>query len=120
MACAKTKVVIRNEQDFFGPGTAAFFHRIQELGSMRMATQSMNMSYSKGWKLVRRAEDELGFPMLVRRIGGKDGGSSELTPEGMEFLNRYDMLQQEVQASAGAIFRKYFPEYCGEAEGSLS
>ncbi len=120
MIRAKTKVVIQNEKDFFGPGVAAFFRQIQEMGSMRLATQAMEMSYSKGWKLVKRAEAELGFPMLIRQIGGKDGGSSELTEKGLDFLNRYDALQKDIQAAGDELFLKHFPDYVKEEEESLS
>ncbi len=120
MIRAKTKVMIQNEKDFFGPGVAAFFHQIQEMGSMRLATQAMEMSYSKGWKLVKRAESELGFPMLIRQIGGKNGGSSELTEEGLDFLKRYDALQKDIQAAGDALFLKHFPDYVKKEEESSS
>ena len=39
----------------------------------------MNMSYSKGWKLIRRASDELGIELVKTMSGGQDGGKSILT-----------------------------------------
>ncbi|MCD8230951.1 MAG: LysR family transcriptional regulator [Clostridiales bacterium] len=106
----RTKIVLENEDDFFGPGAAELFCRIQENGSINMAAQTMHMSYSKCWKLIKRAEQVVGFPMLTRQIGGKNGGSSELTDEGKECLRRYHAMQQEIQAASDDIFRKYFPD----------
>ncbi len=106
----KTKIVIENEDDFFGPGVAELFRQIQEHGSINMAAQAMHMSYSKCWKLIKRAEKVVGFSMLTRQIGGKNGGSSELTDEGKEFLRRYHAMRQEIQTAADDIFLKYFSD----------
>ncbi|MCD8218266.1 MAG: LysR family transcriptional regulator [Clostridiales bacterium] len=106
----KTKIVIENKDDFFGLGVAELFRQIQEHGSINMAAQAMHMSYSKCWKLIKRAEKVVGFPMLTRQIGGKNGGSSELTDEGKEFLQRYHAMRQEIQTASDDIFRKYFSD----------
>ena len=39
--------------------------------SMKDACGEMGMSYSKGWKIINRAEKELGYELLERRHGGK-------------------------------------------------
>ncbi|MCD8364509.1 MAG: LysR family transcriptional regulator [Clostridiales bacterium] len=106
----KTKVILENEEDFFGPGVAELFRQIQLSGSINLAAQAMHMSYSKCWKLIKRAEKVVGFPMLTRRIGGKNGGSSELTAEGKDFLQRYCAMIKEIQSVSDEIFRNYFPE----------
>ncbi len=106
----KTKLILRNEEDFFGPGTAELLRKTHECGSIRMAAESMHMSYSKAQKLIKRAEKETEFPILIRKAGGKNGGYSELTAEGKEFLRHYYVKRKEVQAAADAIFKKHFPE----------
>ncbi len=105
----KTKVILKNETDFWGPGMLELFLRIEKLGSIHMAAQDMHMSYSKCWKLIKRAEKELGYPLLIRRTGGKNGGSSQLTEEGKNFIDSYSALQHEIQETSDRIFRKYFP-----------
>ncbi|MCD8301297.1 MAG: LysR family transcriptional regulator [Clostridiales bacterium] len=106
----KTKLILRNEEDFFGPGTAELFRKTQEYGSIRMAAESMHMSYSKAQKLIIRAEKESEFPILIRKAGGKNGGYSELTAEGKEFLRHYYVMRKEVQAATDAIFKKHFSD----------
>ncbi len=108
----KTKLVLRNEEDFFGPGLAELLVRTREYGSLHMASESMHMSYSKAQKLVKCAEREAGFTMLNRKAGGKNGGFSELTCEGEEFLQNYFALQKDVQEAADRLFEKHFPELC--------
>ena len=62
---------IMGEEKFFGPGIAVLLHRVEEYHSIRQATLSMGMAYSKAWAIIRRAERELGFPLLDTVTGGK-------------------------------------------------
>jgi len=107
----QVKLILEREEDFFGPGTAAFFLRIQETGSILAACQEMNMSYSKGWKMVNRVEEEMGFRFLVRKNGGKGGGFSQLTPEGEAFVRRYNAFRQDVRQMAENFFEEYFSDF---------
>lgn len=105
------KVFLAKEEDFFGPGVARFLLKVEEKGSMLAACQEMNMSYSKGWKMVKAVEDEMGFPFLIRQTGGSSGGSSRLTEEGKEFIRRYQALQRDAYKTAEAFFSLYFSDF---------
>ena len=76
---------IMGEEKFFGPGIAVLLHRVEEYHSIRQATASMGMAYSKAWAIIRRAERELGFPLLNTTTGGKEGGGASLPAEGQAF-----------------------------------
>ena len=43
----------------FGPGVAALLEGVEEKRSLRAAAISMEMAYSKAWRILRRAEDAL-------------------------------------------------------------
>jgi molybdenum cofactor cytidylyltransferase len=105
------KVFLAKEEHFFGPGVAHFLLTVEEKGSMLAACQEMNMSYSKGWKMVKTVEDEMGFPFLIRQTGGSSGGSSRLTEEGREFIRRYQALQRDAYKTAEAFFSLYFSDF---------
>ena len=66
------------------------------------------MAASKAWKILRRAEADLGFPLVESVSGGKTGGYSKLTKEGKEFLERYQMFRKEIDQAAEESFMKYF------------
>jgi molybdate transport system regulatory protein len=68
----------------------------------------MKMSYSKGWKLVRNAESQLGFELIIRNQGGRFGGGCELTPRGADLLQRYDDYRRDMQSYSEQIFGRYF------------
>ena len=40
----------------FGPGMSALLRGIEETGSLQGAAQSMNMAYSKAWKMLKESE----------------------------------------------------------------
>lgn len=80
----------------FGPGIAALCRGVMESGSLNKASKSMGMAYSKAWRIMKEAEEGLGFQLLDR-----DGArGSTLTPEGMQLLEAYDKLCDDVDAYA--------------------
>ena len=105
------KIVLSKNEDFFGPGIARFLLAVEEKGSMLAACEEMGMSYSKGWKMVRTVEQEMGFPFLIRQTGGAGGGSSRLTEEGREFIRRYQALQSDIRRTTEAFFNLYFADF---------
>ncbi|MEG1849865.1 MAG: LysR family transcriptional regulator, partial [Oscillospiraceae bacterium] len=66
----------------FGPGLAELLEQVDGCGSLRVATATMEISYSKAWCLLGDCERALGFLLLDRTVGGQHGGSSHLTPQG--------------------------------------
>lgn len=99
---------IVGEEKFFGPGIAQLLRRVEEYRSIRQATMSMGMAYSKAWAILRRAERELGFPLLTTVTGGSTGGGAALTAEGRAFLERYEAFCQLVQQHAERDFTAVF------------
>ena len=86
------RFTITGEEKFFGPGIARLLHLVDEQGSIRSAAQIMDMSYSKAWKILKRADKELGFPLLESKNGGDGGGKSSLTAKGRIFLEKYERI----------------------------
>ena len=98
------------DEVFFGPDMAQFLRLIEHAGSMQTACRQMNMSYSKGFKLLKNAENQLGYPLLITQSGGSEGGSSQLTPKALALMENYMALEKELKEKAGELFLKYFKE----------
>ena len=47
-----------DNQRCFGPGIATLLERVQEHRSLRAAALSMEMAYSKAWRIIRTAEED--------------------------------------------------------------
>ena len=89
---AVTKIIFfdENNEKFFGEGPYRLLCTIEETGSLRSAAASMGLAYTKALRMIRNAEKALGFPLTWRSTGGKSGGGSTLTPEGKEWLKKYE------------------------------
>lgn len=107
----KTKLVLSKTEDFFGPGLFHLLQYIDETGSIQAAAKKMGMSYSKCWKLLNRAEEQMGFPFLNRYNGGRHGGNSTITEEGREFMNRYYAMLEDIKRISQNFFDVYFQDY---------
>ncbi len=102
------KVRIMGEEKAFGPGVAQLLKGIEEMGSMQKAAEKMGLSYSKAWKMMKTAEQELGFALTERSSGGKDGGGSVVTEEGREMMQRYGNFLSALQTEADRLFAFIF------------
>lgn len=100
----QVSVRIYGEEKCFGPGVAELLERVERLHSLRKATIDMDMAYSKAWKIVKTAEENLGFPLLVSVTGGKGGGGAELTQDAKDFLSAFRRFEQSVRGYADEAF----------------
>ena len=92
----------------FGPGVAELMRLVEETGSLSEACRRMDMAYSKGWKIIRRSERDLGAPFMKGMRGGENGGTTVLTEEGRDILRRYTEMKGELDAAAKELFEKHF------------
>ena len=70
----KITITLFREEKCFGPGIAALLSAVKEHRSLRSAAISMDMAYSKAWKILRNCEKELNCKLLQSTIGGQHGG----------------------------------------------
>ena len=104
------KVRVYNEEIAFGKGIAQILALVEQHGSLSAAYKEMGMSSSKAWKILHRAEADLGFPLLKSVSGGANGGGTVLTDEGRELLAKYKEFDRQVQSFAHTAFIKIFYE----------
>ena len=109
---AVTRIIFLDEQGdkFFGEGPYRLLCAVEETGSLRAAAMSMNMAYTKALKVLKNAEAALGFPLTARTTGGKDGGGSQLTPEGKEWITRYEAYRNACVQANHQLYLEFFPE----------
>ena len=102
------QLTLERDEGFFGPSGAQFLSLIDHTGSMQTACRQMHMSYTKGWKILKAAEKQLGYPLLITQSGGAEGGSSLLTPKAKDFLVRFLGMEKELREDAQKLYQKYF------------
>ena len=104
----QVQLTLERDDGFFGPSVAQFLSLIDHTGSMQTACRQMHMSYTKGWKILKAAEKQLGYPLLITQSGGAEGGSSLLTPKAKDFLVRFLGMEKELREDAQKLYQKYF------------
>lgn len=92
----------------FGPGIAELLERIVRGGSLRKAAGEMGMAYSRAWHVVNECERALGFELIARSVGGREGGGSRLTEKGAYLLASYRKLEADLNERAGATAGELF------------
>lgn len=101
-----------NGEKFFGEGPYRLLCGIEEAGSLRCAARRMDMAYTKAFALLKRAEEEFGFPLTTKVIGGKGGGGSTLTKEARELITRYEAYRSSCAELAERLYSQYFSGFC--------
>lgn len=110
MTCS-VRVRLKKTDYFFGLGVLELLQLVEKTNSLQTAAATMEMSYSKAWKIVRTAEQELGFKLMDRHVGGAGGGSSQLTECGKEFVDRFEQFSRDVNEVTAQLFQRYFSDF---------
>ena len=107
-----TKITFTDDDGnkFFGEGPWQLLRCVEKTGSLRAAAMEMEMAYSKASKLLKQAEQNLGFPLTTRSTGGRDGGGSVLTSQGRQWLGQYEAYRDACVQANQALYRQFFPK----------
>lgn len=103
----------------FGVGISELLKRVEATGSLRCAASDMGMAYSKAWQIVRRAEDHLGFKLMTRRTGGRGGGCSIVSEDGIRLSDAFDAYARETELFLTELFARRFGQW-SDALGDVS
>jgi len=90
-----------------GRGPIELLENVDSMGSIRSAALNMNMSYSKAHGRIRRIEKNLKKKILKRKIGGKNGGGSCLTPYARSLVVEYRNLENRIKNIADKEFEGF-------------
>lgn len=109
---ARIRVTLTTEdgERFYGPGVQDLLNGIREYNSVKEACAAMNLSYSKGRRILRHAEAALGCQLVERQRGGAAGGSAVLTRQAEEFIQRYRTLTDSIDAYASGCLADLYGE----------
>ena len=102
--------VQKKDKAFIKARVAELLERVREHRSLRAAAASMEMAYSKAWRIIHEAEEGFGFRLLDSTIGGRHGGGASLTPEAEQLLADYRRFEADIFAYSQARFQEIFPQ----------
>ena len=75
-----------------GHGRMVLLEAVDQAGSISAAARSLDMPYRKAWSQLSVMEKQMPFPLMERKVGGKGGGKTSLTPETRELLAQFRQL----------------------------
>ena len=104
---AKVKLTLCKDERFFGPGVCELLEGIRETGSIQAAAARMEMSYTKAWRILKRAEEEMSVNLITRVTGGKKGGSSTLTVAGKKAVADFREMETKLAAYADELMQSH-------------
>jgi len=80
---------------------------IRDTQSVRDACSRMQISYSTAWNMLNTAENELGYPLLLRNKGGPSGTGSLLTGKGQALLTAYERFESAAKENMEKLYDTY-------------
>lgn len=104
----EVSVRLVNTKSFFDVQTVNLLKNVDSLGSVKEACEKIDISYSKGWNIIRKAEKALGYQLIERKAGGRDGGRSDTTKRCRDLIGMYELLKDKVSRDAEKEFCTIF------------
>ncbi len=89
----------------------ALLQAIDETGSISAAAERMGIPYRRAWDKVHECEERLGVKLLATQTGGAGGGGARLTPEGVEYVKRFQKFSQGLDDLVNSRFAEAFEGY---------
>ncbi|MBI4495816.1 MAG: LysR family transcriptional regulator [Deltaproteobacteria bacterium] len=105
----KFKVWLEKDGEvLMGHGKVGLLKKIGDLGSIQKAAEKSGMSYRHAWGMIRKIEKRAGFKFVETQVGGREGGSAKLTPQGNQFLRQFSSFCQGLDDFIEKKFRSAF------------
>lgn len=90
-----------------GDGKWQILKAVETEGSLTAACQKLGLTYRRTWGDLKKIEQQLGFPLLERHRGGKEGGMSELSEQGKKLVQAFDRFHDDVDDIISRAFEKF-------------
>lgn len=90
-----------------GDGKWKILRAVAEEGSLRAACRKLQITYRRTWGDLKKIEQQLGFPLLDKHRGGKDGGTTELSRQGRMLVEAFDKFHQTVDDQVQSAFEDF-------------
>jgi molybdate transport system regulatory protein len=94
----KSKIWIDGKNGtFLAEGRISLMKQIIKSGSITAAAKEMKMSYKKAWEIIDGMNKEAKDPLVKRVSGGKGGGGTKVTEEGLKMITLFEKLNKKCQ-----------------------
>jgi molybdate transport system regulatory protein len=91
----------------FGDGKWRLLKSIDTKGSLKLASESLHISYRKAWGDLKKAQDALNIALVEKQRGGKMGGRTVLTERGEKWVEAYTKFRNDVEKALEKAYQKH-------------
>ena len=88
---------------FLGNSRVALLEAVDLLGSISGAAKAVGMSYKGAWDAIDAMNNQSDQPLVLRSVGGKHGGGTQLTEHGRRIVNLFRAGESEYQRVLDAL-----------------
>jgi len=96
-----------DDKGIMGDGKWQILKAIEEHGSLKAATEALGITYRRTWGDLKEIEEVLGFALLDKSRGGKDGGNTSLTHEGKNLVQAFDQFHEKIDSVIEEAFVEF-------------
>jgi molybdate transport repressor ModE-like protein len=82
---------------------------IEKTGSISAAARVMDVEYHRAWEKLAEMEKGLGVQLVERQAGGPAGGGARLTEAGRDYVERFNVFAEGIDAEVLRRFAQSFP-----------
>jgi molybdate transport system regulatory protein len=83
---------------FVGKGKVALLKKVAETQSLSAAAKALSISYRKAWGMLASLNKNSDKLVTFQKIGGKNGGGTELTEYGHQLIWTYEELVSKCES----------------------
>ncbi len=95
----------------FGHGLCRILDAVDAAGSIKDAAARLRLSYRYVWGRIKEAEQAIGRPLVVARVGGQEAQRSTLTNEARRLVRAFTVLRQDAIDSVEREFARRFGRF---------
>lgn len=79
-----------------GGERVALLEAVRDTGSISAAGRTLGLSYKTAWDGVNALNNLFAAPVVVAQPGGRHGGGAHLTPQGVELIAAFHLIEAEL------------------------
>lgn len=98
--------IATEEGTFLGDGKVRLLQAIADTGSISAAARELEISYRKAWKMIDVMNAQAKSPLVERQSGGKRGGGTVVTPQGIKAIESFLALKKKCAEFMDTEFKK--------------
>jgi len=97
--------------DSFGDGKWHLLQTIKKTSSLKLTCDELSISYRKAWGDLKKAEQCLNRTLVIKQRGGSTKGQSQLTDDGIDWIEAYAKFHRHVEKASKTAYKKYLQKF---------